>query len=359
MRLQIEERKNMVNNTLPVDEYIESSVIINLIAIFWYKLTIFRRLPTMTMDRSVVVFIVLAVVCTFAGIVLSVGCARNMTSILDSILVIYGIWTILSYRDTFPAFLNIILCIAALTAAGVLSRLMLRLKNTDIRNKRIILETLNELIKTRRIIAAVCAVIISPFIVSFYRYHEISWLQNTSYTEQADSIWMIENNPDILYNLQEDVWEGLSNKEKADLLQSIANIETNYLGLTHELRVTVIKERDSLLGTYQDPTHTITVNKKYFDTMSAHAAVEIISHEAYHSYQHSLCKVYDSVDPAYTGLMLFSDVPYYQKEFRNYTNVDVDKDKYRGQLCERRAREYAAQRVEEYYSYCVDGSRIR
>ena len=349
--------RNLINNTMTADEYIESSIIFSLIATFWYKLTIFRRLPIMTMDQSIVVFIVLAIVCTFVGIVLSVGCARNGTSILDNILIIYGMWTILSYHDTFPVYLNIILCIAALTAVIVLSRLMLRLKNTDIREKKRIFKTINMLTKARRIIAAVCAVIITPFLYSFYRYHEISWLPDSSYYEEADSIWMIENNPDILYNLQEDVWEGLTNKEKADLLQSLANIETHYLGLNHTLNVKVMDDRDSVLGSYRDLTHTITINKKHFDNLSAHLAVEVISHESYHSYQHSLCKAYDSVNPAYSSLKLFSDVPHYIAEFRSPVDLDVDRDKYNAQLCERRAREYAAQRVIVYYSY-IDSSDI-
>ena len=107
----------------------------------------------------------------------------------------------------------------------------------------------------------------------------------------------IANNIDCLSRLNDSDWFSLSFEEKLDVLQAVANIECRYLGISHELNVVAKDmEQGTILGSYSDRTHTISVSVKSLMYDNPYELVDTICHEAYHAYQHCLVDMYNTCD---------------------------------------------------------------
>ena len=64
----------------------------------------------------------------------------------------------------------------------------------------------------------------------------------------------------MLLFLQDEKWSQLNTQEKLDVMQSVANIESHYLGLPNELNVSVVNLENGTLGSYVDGIHTIYIS---------------------------------------------------------------------------------------------------
>lgn len=81
------------------------------------------------------------------------------------------------------------------------------------------------------------------------------------------------------------------------MLQAVANIECRYLGISHELNVVAKDmEQGTILGSYSDRTHTISVSVKSLMYDNPYELVDTICHEAYHAYQHCIVDMYNTCD---------------------------------------------------------------
>ena len=90
------------------------------------------------------------------------------------------------------------------------------------------------------------------------------------------------------------------------MLQAVANIECRYLGISHELNVVAKDmEQDTILGSYSDRTHTISVSVKSLMYDNPYELVDTICHEAY---QHCLVDMYNTCDEQYRDLKLYRRV---------------------------------------------------
>lgn len=180
--------------------------------------------------------------------------------------------------------------------------------------------------------------------------HDIIILSDEAHRSQngifADTI---AANIDTVSNLLQDRWDTLDLNEKANTLQTVANIEASYLGLPHELNVKIDTLRESTIAQYDDRTHTITVSITYLESMPAEEMLDSICHESYHAYQHRLIDAYNSVDVEYRDLLTFYFVPIYEEEFQNYVDGKDDDLAYYFQMCEMKARDYAEESVIDYY----------
>lgn len=201
----------------------------------------------------------------------------------------------------------------------------------------------------RTVAVFACAIIVIPMYVSRGLNDSIVW-KTVPPSSNDSPKWTISANIETVSNLQEEMWRNLSATEKLDTLQVVANIERQYLGLPHELNVIISQDEETTYASYNDHTHLIEINIEYLDDRTAHEVLKSLCHECYQSYQHRLCNVYSEMDPKYSELLVFSDVSQYSQEFANYIDGAHDQDGYYSQLCELRARQYAQQSVEEYYS---------
>lgn len=154
----------------------------------------------------------------------------------------------------------------------------------------------------------------------------------------------------MLAKLDEEVWDTLTEQEKLDVMQMIANSECDELGLPHELHVGVREIREEgTLAYYTDDWRRITVDWTHLQEDSSWEVVDTICHEAYHALQHREVEVYWESDEELRDLKIFDTAKQYIQEFRNYNDGSEDFDGYYEQLLEETARDYARKATDRYF----------
>lgn len=161
----------------------------------------------------------------------------------------------------------------------------------------------------------------------------------------------IEYHIDTVSKLEMDYndWLNMDSETKLEVLQTVADIETDYLGIPFQLNVHLANLPGSVLGCYSDRAHIIRIDSECFHNGSPDKLLEVVCHECYHAYQYCLCDVYGSMDTKYRALVDFKRVQTYQNEFNDYTDGSEDIDRYLAQKCEKDAYEYAENAVEDYH----------
>lgn len=95
-------------------------------------------------------------------------------------------------------------------------------------------------------------------------------------------------------------------------------------------------------------------------TESSWEILDCVLHEAYHAYQHCLVDALKDVDENNLNLLDLRRAVTYAEEFDDYTDGEEDFYAYYVQSCERDARAYAEEAVDEYqekiYAYLLDGA---
>ena len=163
-----------------------------------------------------------------------------------------------------------------------------------------------------------------------------------------DQSQTIANCMDTLVLLENSRCQKLSEKEKIDVMQVIANIEQRYLGVPHELIVIASELEPETRGDYTNVSHIIRINRKYLNEGDPFDLVGTVAHEAYHAYEHSLVELYEQAPKGMKSLSIFRDAVIYMKEFSDYRDASDNYDEYYDQMCERDARHYADYSKKDY-----------
>ncbi len=173
-------------------------------------------------------------------------------------------------------------------------------------------------------------------------------------TNALNDVQSTTGSMESLILLRDDAWHDLSLKERLGVLQTIANIEKQYLGLPHELIVETADLGDIQIATYRDATHEIQVNVNSLLFDSPQDLVDSICHEAFHAFQHRLIDAYDGADDALKPLRIFRSASIYKEEFNNYADGEDNLLEYMLQECEIDACEYAERSTEDYFDMIRD-----
>lgn len=338
-------------STMGPVEYVVESVFWCLISMIWYKNTLFRCLPNMTYITSrTALWILLSL-----SIVVCAGCIfrRNRTgwSVFVSLMFPYGIYTIISYWKTLQNRIVITLISATVLSLVVGILVMIRKVKRTKNLKRIIAKSLCCCIAaTGNIFTVALVVIMVPLFIQgvfgmtlFKSGVEAKiWNKNESQT--------ISSNIDTVLKLQDEKWRLLSTNDKIDVLQCVANIEAYYLGLSNELNVGAANLPEYTLACYSDASHTIYIDLEHLENDSVEEVLNSCCHEAYHSYQHRLVDAYNQSSEEVQKLRIYKSAIHYIEEFGNYADGYEDFCAYYSQQCEKDARSYAEDAVEDYYS---------
>lgn len=320
-----------------------------IVSMLWYKFTLFRCWGDMTYTESQNILWGIVIMMVFLGAWITC-CSMDEWNILKTLLIAYGTYTVFVYRDIFAVRINVIFgSCAIVTVLGVML-IMFRKIRSKRKKRRIIMKRLYKCIYLYLSIVAtgmgvlllsiVCPLIIgNSFLQSSVKLTDTNTLQ-----EQT-----IANNMEMLLLLQDEKWSELNVQDKLDVMQTVANIESHYLGLPNELNVSVINFQENKLGSYVDRIHTIYISLPHLETASAREVLDTCCHEAFHAYQHRLIDAYNSTDEKVKNLRIYNKTVVYLEEFDNYIFGEQDFHGYYGQLCETDARNYAKDAVKDYY----------
>lgn len=147
-------------------------------------------------------------------------------------------------------------------------------------------------------------------------------------------------NKEILQNLKSDTWSILSQEEKLNTLQAVANIETSYLTI-QPLTLKSAKLRENVLGQYAMDKESIYIDSAYLKTAGSREAVDTVCHECRHAYQHDVVSRLDWSDEDVLHHHYYRQANEWKVEMEYYEDGSEDLDAYYYQNIEADAREYA------------------
>lgn len=335
-------------NTKSMGEFIFENAFYAVLALIWFRL-IFRVLPDMTFSQSKWILRGMMLVCVSIGVLLTWKRRRNSLSVMINILFPLELYALVAFWREIRT-LSIVLLVISIILCVAYIYLIFSYKIPQRKDPRIVLKrrAVRSALGARTIVVVVMAALIIP-LGGNVLFNNSIFSSNQKATRGTDSNeYTIANNIEVVSNLREEVWETLSIEEKMYTLQTIANIESHYLGLPHELNLQIESLDENVLAHYVDSTHSISLNINYFDD-TAHEILDSLCHEAYHAFQHRLVEAYDSVDPEYQNLMIFNNAEQFKEEFQHYTRGQDDFFEYFLQGCEETARVYSASAVQDYY----------
>lgn len=336
-------------NTMGKIEFFIGHIEWAVIAMIWYKSKIFRCIGALDAKKSgYVLWLMILGVCT-AGICLEFKARRNGASIMQNLLIAYGLYTAIVYFEIKKQMILVILAAScALSAVYALMILGRRIQNRC-NYKRILFRRIwRAAMAVHKIFAVGLAVLL--LVLGINVFFDSTVVKASIKSEQgAESEQTIANNMETLLKLQDNIWKDLSAEERLGIMQTVADIEQRYLGLPDKLNVGTLSLEEGQLGYYVDNTKKIIISVDSLLGDSALEVLDTVCHEAYHSYEHRIVEVYKKADKENQGLRFFKQADTYVEEFGSYVNGKEDFCIYYEQNCERDAREYARKAV---YDYC-------
>lgn len=330
-------------NTMGKLEYLMDNLYWFLLGLFWYRSTLFCRIPGVPMTKSFWILMGFGLGCMAVGTALTWKRRRNYLSILVNVLVPFEIYSLLTLHNGWMLWL----C----AGAAVLSALWFfwvlwmnrRQKGTAAPVVR------HGLMGSRTVFACVLALCWIPLLLSGVQEEET--VSDAASTAVENRMEAMDARRETIGLFQEDAWQRLSRQEKLEALQTVADIEAGYLGLPHSLTVCAKELGQTVAGCYSDSAHEIHVNLSLLDHGDSLRLVQTVCHESYHAYQRRLCDAWQTAAPEYQNMLCFAQAPQFASDFANYIDGEEDYEGYKNQSCEETAREYALSAAAEYDIY--------
>lgn len=337
-------------NTLGKFGFIIEHVIWILISVIWYKNVLFRCIDAHTFLESKLILWGILLASCIIGFYLEIENHRNGNSVFFNLVLGYGIYTVLAYiqirKMLIIISLSIVMILSIIYALLIMCR---KIKNRKRFKKILCRRTFLIAFVTQRLLGLGLAFImlisgVNILFGSTIMKSTVNTATQTNLSEQS-----LANNIEIIAQLQEDTWRSLSVQERLNVLQTVANVEQRYLGLSNELNVGTANLREGVMGYYSDNTHEIVIDMDSLLNDLSWEVLDTVCHEAYHSYQHRMVDAFNNVDGNSKNLKIFRKASSYANEFNNYISGEEDFCGYYYQDCESDARDYAEDAVYDYY----------
>ena len=328
-----------MTNTLSGKTYVTENIYWGAIAMLWYRIVCFRSIGYMNSSLCKGFLWLMVIVFMAAGIWLTYKNYRNYYSLLINILVPFEVYTLISYAYYLAGWVIVTL---AATAIGVGWYCWQVLWKKKCKLKMALVGT--------RTIFAVCA---AGVLIWIGGSTALGYGLVQANVQEKEQEYTIDKCMTTIHQLDKTIWPTLSLQHKIDVLQEIAYIEKDYLGIPHELIVQAGNLSEYVVGQYDERTHTITVNIDYLADSSGYKMLNNLCHEAHHAYQRSLVDVYDQVDDELKTLLIMREAAEYKENFSNYEGGS-DYEAYYYQACEMASRDYASWAAQRYWDRVLE-----
>lgn len=144
-------------------------------------------------------------------------------------------------------------------------------------------------------------------------------------------------------------WNSLTADEKLNMMNLIAKIESDNLGLEETPLVRIQNMKDSLLGSYSEEENLIRINVDHLEDQDKSQYIKTIAHECFHAWEYKIIDVYGSLqNDNIKGLYPYNKASIYKNELDNYVSGGDDYKKYSSQAVEQDAEAYGNSRCQLY-----------
>lgn len=222
---------------------------------------------------------------------------------------------------------------------------------------RIVLTRVFEKICVTAFIIVVMA-IIPMSIIYHYKYRDIKAdVDMTDYEENGTNY--VKNNEDLIKQLSEKTYEGLSQEERLSALQVLVDLQMAFLGVDEEITLYCDSISGQGIAGYADYENNRIVIDSKLVAEKRERAMRTILHESYHIYEHKCVELLDNgklgeLGDEVNNLRFFKEVEQWKYEFENYYSFEEEGEEtgvYDYQSVEIEADAYADRWIGVYLSY--------
>lgn len=342
-------------NEAEKESYLFEHILWSAVTYFLFGATLFRPLNVpifgerLTYAQTKGILLLLIVVCDTAGIIDSYKNGCNGTQLTITVTAPYGAYLILATLPHIPIYLYLVGGIALFAICYQLALLISTPIQYGYDITRVLRNRFRRLVyNIRTLVNALLALIVAvTALCAVFSTVSPALFRNQTSQNNVEEKTISSCKAELAY-LREEKWRNLSWSEKLELLQLVADIEVDYLGLPDRLDVKVVSMDDEWQGGYLHGERLILINSTHLQNDSAEDCINTILHEVKHSEQNHLCDALEQIDESYIDLRFFSEVERYQFEFLHYNHGIDNYSEYYRQVCEENARDYAKVRYPDY-----------
>ena len=252
-----------------------------------------------------------------------------------------------------------IVAVAVATVVGVLLHLWIRSQNHDLTqrsfNARI------RCIHTANAFLCVAASIIFlvPSLIGFYdEFIDTITIEEfeaivQEYKDEAikmrqDEKDVFKEHPDVLRGVAS--WETLSLEDRVKLVQKIALIEEDHLGIQDLTGVSVVAEKldENECGHYLNSEKTISINIAHILNSPVENVIATVAHETFHRFEYQTVASLDFSKEDVKNSYFYRDARRWHDNMEHYAIAGIDYELYKEQPLEHDAFQYAEERTQVY-----------
>ncbi len=343
-------------NTWNQATYLGTTAFWFILVLVWYlRIFIDRFAVPFTGERLSVrssrwLFFFLMLILVTLGYLLTFRKHRNALSLTVNILFPLEVYLLCIYLVYRPAIVWVCLGIFGLLLPLYLYLIWSYHPKRRVDKTKLLLQKTQRSLHGAHVLAGVClSVLVAMLVLS--KLFGVSLMQSSTKAVAGSSqgVNTISVHMQELLKLQESEWTKLSMNEKADVMQTVCNIEADYLGLPRSLPVSLNFLGNATNGEFSEKDQKISLSIEMMTDAKPDKCLETTLHEVYHYYQWCLVQSYQQTSEEYRNLQLFSDVAKYEENFENPRDGNEDFDSYYAQAIEVNARKYASDGVADYY----------
>lgn len=339
-------RVHKYNKAIFVALYISSAVIFYILCVLENRFSSCNITNFSIKNKNFVIFLVviISVIC----LNLFLGVSRNTANLLISALFPTAICVLVEYGMivyVLPKFLVlfIFLCLLGFDDKSFMQ------------NKRKYFSMLYKYsIKMFLILALVVICVANSFvIIGSYKYYNYKKTRNKAEVVVATMETETDKSTLDLDMNQMSNFQNIGYEDKLKLLYGIYNLEKQNLGISSDIDIiySEIPPRESVvtLGYYNDEDSKIVLNADRLDTFEE--TLSVLLHEIFHVYQNECVEIFEKLNEE-TELAYYKEISTYKNEMQSYKSAydESSFDDYSNQTLEKNARDYADNRIEDFYN---------
>lgn len=210
------------------------------------------------------------------------------------------------------------------------------------------------LIAARRYLVMATAVMFSVPSLLTLTVYGFDPVESRHITSTSHAIESISSDNMLLANLStirlfdEEEWAQLSEQEKVNALQVIADIETHHLQIA-PVMVAICMIDGPAAGQYNSRDRIVEVDPEKHREFCPTEFIETVLHECRHAYQNDCVEAVNWEDSETANSFYYSEFRQWKNEFINPVLYEDDPEGYYQQSVERDARDYANIGIQDYY----------
>lgn len=209
------------------DEFYIEHIVWALISFIWYK-SIFRCIGALSLAQSKLILVGICIFMFMFFCMFDIKRARNSLSVFMNVICAYGVYTVIAY---YP-FANNLIRIANMTSLTLSILCVTILLTRKISNRRRVKRILggrifksvrySQLIFSLGFILIIGVILINKISGKGIIHAKPAYLAQTNADDQT-----LSKNIETIALLEQNKWEVLTDQEKVDVLQAVANVETD------------------------------------------------------------------------------------------------------------------------------------